>query len=115
MRWRRAGRQKHKISIKFDETSIALTWACRKGDMMRRLASVHLMSKGRQGKKQKGFRGMRSKYLNKFILSDSGTATLDWVLLTATLVGLGVSVIAYVSTGTLDLAEKIEQGTTAPE
>lgn len=50
-----------------------------------------------------------NKYMNNFIISESGAVTVDWVVLTAALVGLGVSVIAYVSTGALDLAEKIEQ------
>ena len=47
--------------------------------------------------------------MNNFIISESGAVTVDWVVLTAAIVGLGVSVIAYVSTGALDLADKIEQ------
>ncbi|MGP9791374.1 hypothetical protein [Roseinatronobacter sp. NSM] len=53
--------------------------------------------------------------MKKFIFCESGAVTVDWVVLTAALVGLGVSVIAYVSTGTLDLAEKIEQDLTPQE
>lgn len=50
-----------------------------------------------------------SKHMTKFIISESGAVTLDWVVLTATIAGLGISVISYVSTGTLDLAEQMEQ------
>ncbi|WFE74528.1 hypothetical protein [Roseinatronobacter sp. S2] len=34
---------------------------------------------------------------------------MDWVVLTVAIVGLGVSIIAYMSTGALELAEKVEQ------
>lgn len=48
-------------------------------------------------------------------MSECGAVTVDWVVLTAAIVGLGVSVVAYVSTGTLDLAEKIEDALTPPD
>ncbi|MGY6706315.1 hypothetical protein [Roseinatronobacter sp.] len=58
---------------------------------------------------------MHNRYLKNFIASESGAVTVDWVVLTAAIVGLGVSVIAYVSTGTLDLAENIEESLTPTE
>lgn len=55
---------------------------------------------------------MHDRYIKDFLVSECGAVTVDWVVLTAAIVGLGVSVVAYVSTGTLDLAEKIEDALT---
>lgn len=37
--------------------------------------------------------------LIRFIRSDSGAVTVDWVVLTAALVGLGIAVLGVVSSG----------------
>jgi hypothetical protein len=44
----------------------------------------------------------------KFIKSESGAVTVDWVVLTAGIIGLGVAVTFSIGTGTGKLADKIE-------
>lgn len=46
--------------------------------------------------------------IKNFAADESGAVTVDWVVLTAAIVGLGIAVIASVRTGTSDLAEAIE-------
>ncbi|GGE49524.1 Flp family type IVb pilin [Actibacterium pelagium] len=43
----------------------------------------------------------------RFLNDESGAVTVDWVVLTAAIVGLGIVVIAVVSGGTNGLSEKI--------
>lgn len=43
-----------------------------------------------------------------FLLSEDGAVTVDWVVLTAALVGLGLAVMAVVSGGTEDLSSDID-------
>ena len=43
-----------------------------------------------------------------FLLSEDGAVTVDWVVLTAALVGLGLAVMAVVSGGTEDLSNDID-------
>jgi len=45
--------------------------------------------------------------LKKFQNDESGAVTVDWVVLTAAIVGLGLAVIAAVRTASLGLATKI--------
>jgi Flp pilus assembly pilin Flp len=45
--------------------------------------------------------------LNTFRNDESGAVTVDWVVLTAAIVGLGIAVLASVSQGTTELAGKI--------
>jgi len=45
--------------------------------------------------------------LKSFVLSESGAVTVDWVVLTAALVGLGLAVTNTVSTGLSDLSAEI--------
>jgi Flp pilus assembly pilin Flp len=65
--------------------------------------------------------------IQNFAKSESGAVTVDWVVLTAALVGLGLAVMAVVSGGVEDLSTGISdaltntdpltnpfQGTTAP-
>ncbi len=42
------------------------------------------------------------KIINSFAASESGAVTVDWVVLTAAIVGLGVIVITTVANGALD-------------
>jgi len=44
------------------------------------------------------------KQMNKFLSDDSGAVTVDWVVLTAGLVGLGLATMAVVSAGVEDLS-----------
>ncbi|AHM02915.1 hypothetical protein roselon_00474 [Roseibacterium elongatum DSM 19469] len=46
--------------------------------------------------------------IKRYLSSDSGAVTVDWVVLTATLVGLGLAVIAVVSGGTSDLSSDVD-------
>ena len=49
-------------------------------------------------------------FLNKiktFVANDSGAVTVDWVVLTAAIVGLGLAVVASVRTGVGSLASDI--------
>lgn len=45
--------------------------------------------------------------LNKFRDDESGAVTVDWVVLTAAIVGLAIAVLASVRTGVNTLAENI--------
>lgn len=42
---------------------------------------------------------------SRFAKSDEGAVTVDWVVLTAAIVGLGIAVISTVATGALDNAD----------
>lgn len=45
--------------------------------------------------------------LSAFRAEDSGAVTVDWVVLTSAVIGLGLAVLLSVSGGTLDLADGI--------
>ena len=45
------------------------------------------------------------KNLQNFILDDSGAVTVDWVVLTAAIVGLGVSVITVIGKSATDRSD----------
>ena len=45
--------------------------------------------------------------LINFIKDEDGAVTVDWVVLTAAIVGLGIAVLTSVSGGTTSLADKI--------
>ena len=47
------------------------------------------------------------KMFNKFFNDESGAVTVDWVVLTAAIVGLGIAVLTSVSSGTTELADTI--------
>ena len=46
--------------------------------------------------------------IKNFVNDESGAVTVDWVVLTAAIVGLGIAVIASVSTGVRDLGTDIQ-------
>lgn len=50
------------------------------------------------------------KLLNGFKSDDSGAVTVDWVVLTAAIVGIGISVIAAISGGVESASEEIDCG-----
>jgi Flp pilus assembly pilin Flp len=50
--------------------------------------------------------------IKNFAADESGAVTVDWVVLTAAIVGLGIAVIASVRTGTTDLATDIQTSLT---
>ena len=45
--------------------------------------------------------------IKNFKNDEDGAVTVDWVVLTAAIVGLGIAVLASVSSGTTSLADKI--------
>ena len=47
------------------------------------------------------------KLFNQFFADESGAVTVDWVVLTAAIVGLGIAVLTSVSGGTTTLAGTI--------
>ena len=47
------------------------------------------------------------KLFNAFLKDESGAVTVDWVVLTAAIVGLGIAVLSTVGDGTTDLADKV--------
>lgn len=51
---------------------------------------------------------MISEYISKFIQDDDGAITVDWVVLTAAIVGLGIAVIATVAGGIGDVTDAID-------
>lgn len=50
------------------------------------------------------------EFVTFFCADEDGAVTVDWVVLTAAIVGLGIAVILAVRTGTVDMASDI--GTT---
>ncbi|PHQ96317.1 MAG: hypothetical protein COB40_08655 [Marinosulfonomonas sp.] len=48
------------------------------------------------------------RLINHFTKDESGAVTVDWVVLTAAIVGLGIVVIGTVSNGALDQAGGLE-------
>jgi hypothetical protein len=46
--------------------------------------------------------------MTNFITNESGAVTVDWVVLTGAIIGLGVAVMASVGTGTTGLADTVE-------
>lgn len=46
--------------------------------------------------------------LHRFVLEENGAITVDWVVLTAAMVGMGVASVAAVRTGTHDLGTDIQ-------
>ncbi|WP_227284288.1 pilus assembly protein [Boseongicola sp. H5] len=49
-----------------------------------------------------------TKLMKTFIASESGAVTVDWVVLTAAIVGLGLAVMAVVSGGVGEVANSID-------
>jgi Flp pilus assembly pilin Flp len=54
-----------------------------------------------------------TKFMNAFIADESGAVTVDWVVLTAALVGLGLAVMAVVSGGVEDLSQEVQDALVA--
>ncbi|MEL6119062.1 MAG: hypothetical protein AAFN44_16180 [Pseudomonadota bacterium] len=50
------------------------------------------------------------KFIKNFRKDEDGAVTVDWVVLTAAVVGLGVAGVATVSDGISSLADAIEDG-----
>lgn len=48
-----------------------------------------------------------TNFINKFLKEEDGAVTVDWVVLTAAIVGLGVAGISSVQSGVVGLAGKI--------
>ncbi|NNJ67774.1 MAG: hypothetical protein HKP54_07015 [Boseongicola sp.] len=46
-------------------------------------------------------------FFNKFLADESGAVTVDWVVLTAAIVGLGIAVLTSVGNGTTTLANTV--------
>jgi len=53
--------------------------------------------------------------IKRFHSDESGAVTVDWVVLTAAIVGLGIAVLSTVKTGVDDLAGDIKDALTAAE
>jgi Flp pilus assembly pilin Flp len=47
------------------------------------------------------------KLFNAFLKDESGAVTVDWVVLTAAIVGLGIAVLTSVGGGTTTLADSV--------
>ena len=47
------------------------------------------------------------KFINKFRRDEDGAVTVDWVVLTAAIVGLGIAVLSSVGGGTTALGETL--------
>ena len=54
-----------------------------------------------------------TKLLKTFLADDSGAVTVDWVVLTAAIVGLGLAVITSVRTGVQSLGTDIQTSLTS--
>lgn len=53
--------------------------------------------------------------IENFRNDESGAVTVDWVVLTAAIVGLGLAVVASVRTGANSVANQIQTSLTAAE
>ena len=53
------------------------------------------------------------KLVQNFKRDEDGAVTVDWVVLTAAIVGLGIAVLTSVSGGTTSLADKISSNLSA--
>ncbi|QIE45601.1 hypothetical protein G5B38_08730 [Pseudohalocynthiibacter aestuariivivens] len=53
------------------------------------------------------------KFFKNFSKDEDGAVTVDWVVLTAAVVGLGVAGVSTVSTGIGNLADDIQTGVEA--
>ncbi len=51
-----------------------------------------------------------SNFIASWLRDESGAVTVDWVVLTAAVVGLGFAAVASARTGVVSLASKIGQG-----
>lgn len=49
-----------------------------------------------------------TRMIKNFVADDSGAVTVDWVVLTAAIVGLGIAVLASVSTGVQGQSDAID-------
>ena len=47
-------------------------------------------------------------FIKNFSNDESGAVTVDWVVLTAAIIGLGVAVMTSVGAGATDLADDVE-------
>ena len=47
-------------------------------------------------------------FIKNFRADEDGAVTVDWVVLTAAIVGLGIAVLASVRTGATAMADKIQ-------
>jgi Flp pilus assembly pilin Flp len=47
------------------------------------------------------------RFLRKFIRNEHGAVTVDWVVLTAAIVGLAVLISLAMQSGAVDLADKV--------
>ena len=56
----------------------------------------------------KSFGGTKMKLFKNFKNDESGAVTVDWVVLTAAIVGLGIAVLAAVSDGISNLSDDID-------
>ena len=56
-------------------------------------------------------------HIKTFLADEDGAVTVDWVVLTAAIVGLGIAVLSSVSTGAELMADNIEAelGTAVPD
>lgn len=48
-----------------------------------------------------------TKFLMFFMREEDGAITVDWVVLTAAIIGLGLAVLASVGDGTMSLADRL--------
>ena len=62
-----------------------------------------------------GYKMKMFKIANRFNRDEDGAVTVDWVVLTAAIVGLGIAVLASVRGGTVSLADKISANLSAQE
>ena len=53
--------------------------------------------------------------IKAFAANESGAVTVDWVVLTAAIVGLGIAVVASVTTGVRGVSTEIRESLTAAE
>lgn len=47
------------------------------------------------------------KYVKKFLQCESGAVTVDWVVLTAAIVGMALGVVAQLNNGTTNVSSNI--------
>jgi hypothetical protein len=81
----------------------------------RRKSSLAWRVRGRFGAQDTCHRSDEVRRVNEFKQDETGAVTVDWVVLTAAIVGLGIAVILSVRQGTGELAGTIEDTLSAAQ
>ena len=84
-----------------------LTYSLHAKTALDRLWKVRSLQSSRCSETERTWMEGHMKLFNAFLEDESGAVTVDWVVLTAAIVGLGIAVMTTVGAGTTAYADKI--------